>query len=211
MVASNSIGSFAIGQSAIGDLVTENIYTTVISQYANSPILMAFVQNFVSYFDQTQNIDNFFDMVFDVATAQGAGLAAIGRIVGVTNLVPIVSNATFTPFGFSQQLSGNNVGNFSNSTWSGYNLTTTFQVSDAAFRVMILAKAALNLTDCSIPNINKILQLLFPNRGACYVVDNGNMTMDYVFNFSTTPVEKSIIANSGVLPRPSGVAVTYSY
>jgi hypothetical protein len=36
------------------------------------------------------------------------------------------------------------------------------------------------------------------------------MTMTYVFKFVPTDVQVSIIQNSGVLPRPAGVGVSYS-
>ena len=206
---SNSIGSFSIGVSQIGDIPAFDVMSTVISQYANSPILMALVQNFSTYFDQTQNAENFYDMMFNVMTAQGTALDAWGRVVGVQRILPVLTGSIY--FGFSQQGAGN-VGNFSNSILGGIQpLTNNYALSDASFLTLILAKAAFNLTDCSAHNINLILQSLFPNRGQCYVVDNGNMSIQYKFLFSLTPVEQSIVVNSGVLPRPSGVSVTYSY
>ena len=206
---SNSIGQFQIGVSQIGDIPAFDVMSTVISQYANSPILMALVQNFSTYFDQTQNAENFYDMVFNVVTAQGTALDALGRVVGVQRVLPVLATATY--LGFSQQGVGN-VGNFSNSVLAGVQpLTNNYALSDSAFRTLIMAKAAFNLTDCTAHNINLILQSLFPNRGQCYVVDNGNMSIQYKFLFSLSSVEQSIVVNSGVLPRPSGVAVTYSY
>jgi hypothetical protein len=206
---SNAIGNFSIGISSIGDLPTFDINKTLISQYANSPILYQLVQNFFAYWDQTQNIDNFFDFAFNVDSAVGSFLDAIGRLVGVQRILPVTTGKYF---GFLEQGNTSLVGNFSNSVfYSGQALTSNYALTDQAFRQLILAKAAFNLTDCSIKAINQLLLSLFPNRGKCYVTDGQNMTMQYVFQFSLTPVEKTIVSNSGVLPRPSGVAVTYSY
>jgi hypothetical protein len=49
--------------------------------------------------------------------------------------------------------------------------------------------------------------------GICtaHVADNQNMTMTYVFSFVPSAVQLSIIQNSGVLPRPSGVSNTVSH
>ena len=40
------------------------------------------------------------------------------------------------------------------------------------------------------------------------MVDGENMTMQYVFNFTLSPVELAIVEESGVLPKPVGVAAT---
>jgi hypothetical protein len=92
--------------------------------------------------------------------------------------------------------------------YSGAAVTTNVNLSDADFRTLILAKAASNICDGSIPAINAILLALFPNRGACYVTDLGNMQMTYTFNFALTPIELAIVETSGVLPTPAGVAAT---
>ena len=56
---------------------------------------------------------------------------------------------------------------------------------------------------------NAILLALFPNRGDVFVTDDGNMSMTYTFNFALSAVEAAIVTQSGVLPKPSGVAVSY--
>ncbi len=71
--------------------------------------------------------------------------------------------------------------------------------------MLLLAKAALNITDASIPAINAILLNLFGNG---YVIDGQDMTMVYHFTRALTPVEISIVYNSGVLPKPCGVSFT---
>ena len=60
-------------------------------------------------------------------------------------------------------------------------------------------------------SINQLMLNLFPGRGDCHVQDNLDMTLTYVFNFATTPVEKSVIQGSGVLPRPTGVFPLYVF
>ena len=204
----NSVGQFEIGGSQIGDLPSFNFIDTLISQYANSPILFQLISNFNSYIDQTENLDNFFDMLWDIDTAQGVGLDVWGRIVGVTRILLVVSGSYF---GF-EEVGNSNAGRFGTAPfYNGQSLTTNYALSDTAFRFLILAKALANISNSSIASINQLLLFLFPNRGAAYVIDNENMSMTYKFNFSLSPVEQSIVVNSGVLPRPSGVAVNYSY
>ena len=76
-------------------------------------------------------------------------------------------------------------------------------LQDAPFKVLILAKAMANITDCSIPSINQLLRNLFSGRGRCYVNDLGNMQMRYTFEFYLEPWEVAVVKQSGVLPRPT--------
>ena len=203
---SNAIGNFIIGVSPIGDIVPFDYWDTIISQYANSPILTQLIANFDDYVDQTINLQNFFDFIWNVDTAQGYGLDVWGRIVGVTRILNVGAGAlylgfeeatTLSAFGFNQE-----------PFYAGAPVTTNFSLSDDAFRVLIFAKALANICDGSTKAINQLLLNLFPNRGNCYVTDGLNMTMTYTFNFALTPVEQAILGQSNVLPKPVGVSAT---
>lgn len=178
---------------------------TIISQYANSETLLGIIATFAEAIDQQVNIDSFYDNLWNIATCQGYGLDVWGRIVVVNRTLQVSSRY----FGFNEGLPDYDPFNTS-PFYSGQQTTTSFTLSDDAFRTLILAKALHNICYGSIPGINAILQLLFPGRGPCYVQDNEDMTMTYVFGFTPTPVELAIIETSNVLPRPTGVAVKYS-
>ncbi|MES2167953.1 MAG: DUF2612 domain-containing protein [Pseudomonadota bacterium] len=202
---SNSIGNFVIGVSTIGDIPPFNYLRTIISQYANSEILTRLIANMDAYIDQTANFQSLFDMIWNVDTAQGYGLDVWGRIVGVSRTLNVVSPGDY--FGFQEALPGSQPFNQS-PFYIGTPLTTNYELSDSAFRVLIFAKALSNICDGSIPAINQILMKLFPNRGNAYVVDGLDMTMIYKFEFVLTPVELAIVLQSGVLPKPTGVSAT---
>lgn len=201
---SNAIGDFTIGISPIGTISSFDPWVTVLSQYGTSPILTAMIASFNAAVDETANLDNYFDFVFNVATAQGAGLDTWGRIVGVSRVVAIAGSAEYLGFEEAGSWVAFNQGVF----YSGTTVTNNVVLLDPDFRTLILAKAASNICDGSIPAINAILLALFPNRGACYVVDLGGMQMEYVFNFALTPIELAIVETSGVLPTPVGVSAT---
>lgn len=206
---SSAIGEFQIGISPIGVQPSTFDYTqTVISQYANSPILMQMLSNFEQYIDPTANIEAFFDMVFNVNTAQGFGLDIWGRIVGVNRVITTQSDLDF---GFAEAGSTSAVGFGQGEFYNGTSLTNNTALSDDAFRTLIYAKMLYNISDGSIAGINQILLNLFPGRGNCYVRDNLNMTLTYVFTFATTPVEQAIVQGSGVLPKPAGVLALFSF
>ena len=229
----NGLGQFAIGVSPLGDFPPFDVFSTVISQYANSPVLTRLITNLFAYLDQTANFEVFFDFIWNVDTAQGYGLDVWGRIVGVNRILQVpVGNW----FGFDEAVPGSDPfgqGAF----FSGAPLTSNFALSDEAFRQLILAKAAANITNGSIPAINQILLGLFPHRGNCYVTEGGDvgtwfgfqeslnasgfnqasfysgsaietMTMTYTFQFELSPVELAIVQNSGVLPKPTGVSAS---
>jgi hypothetical protein len=201
---SNAIGRFVIGVSPIGDIPPFDFWVMVLSQYANSPTLYGIIQAFNAAMDMTENLDNFYDLIWNILTAQGYGLDVWGRIVNVSRTVPLTVTGSF--FGFQE--SGANVGFGQGPFYGGSGqLTNNFVLADPDYRRLIMAKAATNVTDMAIPSINKILLGLFPGRGRCYVTDGENMTMTYTFEFALTPVEVAIV-NSGVLPRPCGVAAT---
>lgn len=181
-------------------------WNTIVSQYANSPILTTLIGNFFQYVDQTQNLDNFYDLIMNVDTAQGYGLDVWGRIVGVTRTVTLSSGGKFLGF---EEATGVTVDPFNQSPFfSGVSSSNNFDLSDDAFRILIFAKALSNISDGSIPSINQILLNLFPGRGNAYVTDDGAMTMTYTFEFVLTDVEVAILVQTGVLPKPVGVAAT---
>lgn len=178
----------------------ENVLQTVISQFGNSPTLLQLINNMDGYIDPSADIDNLFDAVWNISTAEGFGLDIWGRIVGVTRNITISGGGQY--FGFSQG-AGQPFGQAP--FWAGTPATNTYTLSDDAFRILILVKAIANISNCTARSYNQLLQNLFANRGRCYVNDLGNMQMRYVFEFDLLPYEISIITNSGAFPRPAAV------
>lgn len=204
---SNAIGSFAIGVSPMGDIPFYDYWQSVISQYGTATILTQLITNMFQYLDPTADLNNFFDFIWNVNSAQGIGLDIWGRIVGVTRTVNLPSAGRY--FGFEEQ--SITVDPYNQSPfYNGGALTTSFQLSDSAFLVLILAKALANITSGSIPALNQLLLNLFPGRGNAYVTEGGlgNMTMTYTFAFALTSTEVAIITQSGILPKSTGVALS---
>ncbi len=174
--------------------------TTVLSQYANSVVLTTLVDDFAQWLDPASRFNAFYSLMWNIDTAVGYGLDVWGRILGVGRVLQVptgsylgfVSDSFASPFGFGIWYSGNRS-------------TTNVALTDEAYRRLLLAKAALNITNASIPAINSILLNLF---GQGYVRDNLNMTITYVFSVALTPVETAIVFQSGVLPKPAGVSFT---
>lgn len=173
----------------------------LIKQYQHSPIIKKLVENHFFYFNNFI-FDDFYKIVWNINTAQGFGLDIWGRIVGVNRLLKVTE--LFDKFGFNNsQLNTFNNGVF----FSGEPESNNFELTDNAYRVLILAKALSNISACDCQSINAVLQNLFPNRGRAYVNDLGDMRMRYTFEFFLEPWEKSVLLSAGALPRPSGVQI----
>jgi hypothetical protein len=215
-----------------GEIVPFNYWQTVIAQYANSPGLIGIIGSFAAAVDQSANIDAFYRLVMNIDSAVEYGLDCWGRIVGVTRTLYVPDVKWF---GFSQG-APNSVGFGQGPFYAGESLNNNYRLADNSYRTLIFAKAMANISDGSIPSINKILMALFPGRGNCYCTDApmavpyfgfsqgapgsvgfgqgpfymgegfGGMTMTYTFEFPLSNIELAIVQQSGVLPKPTGVA-----
>lgn len=203
-----SIAEYAIGRSTpyLGDnRALFDWFSTVISQYANSPVILELIANFAEYLDPNANLAEFYRLVFNVDTAEGYGLDVWGRIVGVSRVLNLPVPGVY--FGFSEALPGSYP--FDEAIfYGGATLTSNFALSDTAFRRLILAKALANISDGSIPSINQILINLFSQYGNCYVVDRNDMSLKYSFGSTLDSVDRAIVTQSGALPKPAGVSFT---
>ncbi|MFT8472681.1 DUF2612 domain-containing protein [Acetobacter persici] len=185
----------------------QSVQKTLLSQYACAPGINALITAWNQAFDPVDLISQWYDHIWNIATAQGYGLDVWGRIVGVQRVLTI-SSENFVGFLEAADLTeqGFNTGPWYNGTATSSNV----RLSDEGFRQLIYAKAMANITDGSVLSLNAILMALFAGQGDAWVEDHGTMSMSYVFNFIPTDVQISIIQSSGVLPRPAGVAVSYA-
>ena len=186
----------------------QNVEQTIISQYGNSSIIGTLIDGFNQCVDPAADIDNFYNIVWNVETAQGFGLDIWGRIVGVSRVLFLPPSQLY--FGF--QTSDTDSQPFNQAIFyvrgdplgSGGNVA----LGDDDYRTLIYVKALANISGCNAPTINQLLQNLFPGRGNPYMRDLLNMNIEYVFDFYLTPTEIAILTNSGALLRPAGVGVS---
>src|SRR5258706_11893568 len=107
----------------------DNWLSTVISQYGNSPRLLALIEKFNEAIDPSTDIDAFFANVWDIDTASGYGLDVWGRIVGVTRSLSLPSIAGIT-FGFSEAGAASAVGFGQAPFAGGILLSSNFDLAD---------------------------------------------------------------------------------
>jgi hypothetical protein len=180
----------------------DNWVETVLAEYQSDPVMMTLLPLFNEAIDPSATINDFFTNIFNLDTCNSQGLAIWGRIVGISNVLKIV---TVKYFGFDEatKLSAD-PWDAGSPYYSGEGLSQNYILSDDGFRTLIYAKAISNISSGSVQDINKILMLLFPGRGNAYVIDNLDGSYAINLNFQPTPLEYSIIVSSGVLPKPTG-------
>lgn len=180
-----------------------NVEQTIISQYSSSATIVSLIRDMDEWIDPRADIDNFYNFVWNVETAQGFGLDIWGRIVDIGRDLLIPGSNNY--FGFDEALPGS----YPFGDQPFYNGTPpaseTYSLQDDAYRKLILVKALANISATVPPAINQLLQNLFAGRGRCYALDLGGMAMRYTFEFLLTPYEFAIMTQSGALPRPAGV------
>lgn len=75
------------------------------------------------------------------------------------------------------------------------------------YKTIILARLKLIHMRGTVPEINSLLKFLFGKYGKAYVVDNYDMTMTYHFNFNLSDLQKVVLQNVTLLPKPAGVDI----
>lgn len=83
-------------------------------------------------------------------------------------------------------------------------------LSTDLYRQLILGKLSLIRSNGTVPEINKYLNFIFKNyvtdtAFAAYVMDNYDMSVYYVLNFTPTDEELALIYSREFLPTPAGV------
>lgn len=181
-----------------------DVERTIISQYANSSTIVQLIQNMNEYIDPRANMDAFYNAVWNVDTAVGFGLDIWGRIVGVSRLLQIPGSDPIV--GFDNASEPNDWYPMSQGRFARENeVSTSYELLDDGYRVLILTKALANITRTTAPALNQLLKNMFPGRGRAYVRDLGDMSMQFVFNFRLSTVEYAILTQSNAMPHPAGV------
>ena len=141
--------------------------------------------------------------MWNVSTAKGFGLDIWGAIVGIGREIMIGAQDEY--IGFSQGFTP-----FDSGVWStGEGIERQYRLDDDTYRRVIMLKAMSNIIYATAPHINRLLREMFGSRGRAYFVKNGTMAARYVFEFYLLPVERAIIRQSDLLPRPSGVLLDF--
>ena len=188
----------------------EQLNKTIGSQWPNEPepIILQIIDDVNQNVGPEQNIQDFYDVVFNLETAVGFGLDIWGRIVNISREIGNVAPGEY--FGFynpaftipDQVYTPWNNAPFYNAN----DILDTITVNDEIFRKMILGKAYANIMPAVAPTFNRIFDILLgPGNGV--VIDNLDMTIQYNFFVPIDLVLGTIIYDTNLLPVPAAVKV----
>ena len=183
----------------------KNLKATLLTQYVNSPELVAILEGFNASVDPEAAIAEFYSKVVDPATAIEWGLDVWGRRVAIPRTVRL--QGTVESFGFL----GSGRHPFNQQPFYSGAVTENYSLSDDAYRFLIFLKAAVNITDGSLADINRILARMFEERGTIAALHVGTMHMRILVRFILEPYEQALMQLEDVPPKPAGVLFDWYY
>jgi len=185
----------------------------IIQQYFDKP-------NATAEIDVTSNeIQLLFDFIdswqdeFDIDKGTGDRLDLIGKIVGVSRIVP-GGGDPLPYFGFDGTPNARTFGEapfFDIINDSGF---SDAELDDTRYRFFIKAKitkniAAMLMDTESRTNLQDVIQYLFDNKA--FVLDNLDMSLDLYIDESFSEDDIRLIVQQGLLPSPQGVGYKNIY
>lgn len=200
--------------SSYEDFTHFDVNRAILRQYNDSDIV-ALAQLFLQSMGISDFMDDFYENIWDVRTANTYGLDIWGKIVGITRVMTYTETGLY--FGFREatisEATTTNPQPFSTYPFysNGANKKGTVVLTDNYFRKAIMMKAMANITDCTAPRLNAALMFMFSDSGNAWVEHDGPMAMSYHFDFTPTSADLAIIQSGDILPRPAGCVISYIF
>lgn len=152
----------------------------ITSEYATKPKFNAYVAAFLDMVTPAVDCLNEFNMLFSLETAVGDQLDKCGALVALSRELP-VSDPDIPSI-----------------------------LPDDIFRIVIKARIYSNFWDGTLEGWNAIIKLMFPHA-AYELVDNQDMSVNIIMiDPSATPTMIALLFNGYIVPKPSGVSVTWT-
>lgn len=180
-----------------------HIDATVQSQYSASPHIRALVDAYWEALNPDADIDLIYKNMIDPDTAVGFGLDVWGRIVAIGREY-LAADEENIYFGFNPNSSINSrLDTFDNAPFFK-KIDGKVRLADPAYRTYIFIKAMINIGDCSLASINRMLKLMFPNA-EIYCLHVDTMVLRLVIRSKLAAADKQALLNLPWLPAGVGL------
>lgn len=180
-----------------------HIDATVQSQYAASPHIRALVDAYWEALNPDADIDLIYKNMIDPDTAVGFGLDVWGRIVAIGREY-LAADEENIYFGFNPNSSINSrLDTFDNAPFFK-KIDGKVRLADPAYRTYIFIKAMINIGDCSLASINRMLKMMFPNA-EIYCLHVDTMVLRLVIRSELAAADKQALLNLPWLPAGVGL------
>ena len=195
----------------MSDYIDGNVSNLII-QYGNKSNAVSTVTAITEEFELIYDNSNILDIAYNLDTAIGKQLDIIGKIVGISRVVPFSVPKKY--FGFNGHLNSYPFGSKFNVVVS-YPFKSKFeipysdsQLNDNDYRFFIKAKIIKNYAtskniDSNNLSIQNAIDYLFNSKA--YIIDNKDMTMTLYIDSSYDSSKLTYLENLDLLPRPQGV------
>lgn len=157
-----------------------NLAKSILWQYDKAEKLKTLIYQKQAWYKKnvTDFIMDFFNNIFNIRTANDFGLSIWGKLLN-----------------FNRQVVNRNDG-------------TIINLSTEQYRFLLLGQILKFKMNCTVPEINKYLSLIFNDtENKCYVIDNYDMSMQYIIEAPISDEIQVLIDNVDFLPRPAGVQI----
>lgn len=180
-----------------------DLLKAILWQYDSAPNLIELLEAKNQWYEtnQQQFWESWVTDVFDLRTANEFGLAVWSIILGLPLFVNVKNDGPF--FGFDDQTGIN----FDNGIFGDQN---TFDLPLDIKRLALRLRYFQLTSAGTVPEVNRMLKYLFADFGTAWLLDFHDMTQRYVFNFPIPYGMQYLFNHFDILPRPAGVASTYT-
>lgn len=183
-----------------------NLLAALLWQYNEAPNLQSLLNSKQAWYteNQQQFWENWITNVFDLRTANAFGLSVWAIILGFPSFISSGATPTdFLSWGFDA-----GSGQFDQSTF-GSSTGETNNLPLATKRIALQLRYFQLCSSGTVPEINRFMNYIFQDYGKVVLIDNLNMTQEYVFLFPLTWDLLYLFNNFDILPRPAGVLSTF--
>lgn len=183
-----------------------NLLAALVWQYNNAVNLQSIIQSKQDWYDENQEDfwKDWIANVFNLATANEFGLNVWAIILDMPTFINEgpTPNTTLS-WGFDAGSGQFDQSNFGTQTGE------TNLLPIATKRIALQLRYFQLCSSGTVPEINRFMNYIFANYGRVVLVDNHNMTQEYLFFFPLTWDLNYLFQNFDLLPRPTGVKNSY--
>lgn len=189
----------------------------ILRQYNNSIKMKSLIYLWWKAIRLNEFEDNLYSKIWDIDTCETHGLDIWGKIINIPRTMSYSRSGAYLGFreakydGSLTLIDDPQPFNTYPFYSRQYDTNGLVALSDQYYRKAIYMKAMANISDCTVPNLNRMLIYMFGSSGNAWVEHDGPMKMSYHFDFTPDEAELAIIQNSSILPRPSGCVISFVF
>lgn len=159
----------------------DNIYylDLIPSQYRLQPKFMKWLETGIQKLQDSNSTAREIISSFDLDTASGVQLDIIGKLIGRSRQLDFQPRADISSI-----------------------------LDDGNYRLLLKSRIVWNQWKGTLPELYGAWQEIFPN-GNLLILDNQDMSMDVIVSGDFSALEKDLIYNGLVVPKPEGVRINY--